>query len=199
MSKVKEVALGLKDYKKLVQRTMPNLGFATVTVGPRSWMVDLNYDHMAGGIVTELFEELVIAIKKKDTINIGEELADAEWYACNLATYLGLRLKDKYTPVLGGEFDHAELMMIHPARLEDYHKKSLAYGKPLPSKAVIKESIEAILEAIQYTAAVHGVNLPVMRARVIAKLYKRYPDGFAADKAILRNLGIERLILEGGK
>lgn len=200
MDKDKEVALGLKDYKKLVQRTMPSLGTATVRVtGHPAWVVDLDYDHMVSGVATELLEELVLAIKKKDTINIGEELADAEWYLCNLATHLGMRLADKYDDILGRGIDHAENLLIHTGRLLDYHKKALAYGRDMPKKQVIKDSIEAILEAIQHTAATYGVNLPVMRGRVIAKLYKRYPDKFDADKAIIRDLGVERAVLEGGK
>ena len=80
--------------------------------------------------------------------------------------------------------------------IADQMKKHLFYGKPLD----ITNLAEEIGDVFWYLALLSnelGINFDKIMQLNIAKLQKRYGDKFSEQRAVERNLEIERGILEG--
>lgn len=170
------------EYRKYTGATMAELGSKI-----------LNSVHMVLGIATEILDELDNAVTMEDTVNISEELADANWYIAN------------YCNIWNIDMDEALLLPVsNPAltlenligRLQDLDKKELAYNKEA-SILERKELIARIFLSIEAVANYYHINMDKARERNIAKLRSRYGDKFDAHLAQNRNLDLEREILEG--
>jgi NTP pyrophosphatase (non-canonical NTP hydrolase) len=180
--------MNIKEYQQEVKRTMPDLGSLL-----------LNSLHMTTGMATEIMEELTIAMEKKDFVNISEELADAQWYACNYATIYGIELQHIYRIPYHERRQltaYLDDLNIHIGRLLDYDKKELAYGKKNITAEQRAETLNKVLYSIEATATKLGVDMREARQKVVNKLRLRYPEKFDADKAINRDTAAERKILE---
>jgi len=85
-------------------------------------------------------------------------------------------------------------IVTEAGELADALKKALIYGKPLDRVNLIEEIGD--LQWYEARMLDHlGSSFSEARARNIAKLRKRYPDGFTEEDAIVRDLDAEREIL----
>ena len=111
-------------------------------------------------------------------------------------------INDKfYKPVNrdGEDLLHAAIgIATESGELLDTIKKYMFYGKPLDITN-IKEEVGDLLWYIALLCHSQGWSFEEIMFLNIEKLKARYPDKFEEDKAIHRNLPLERLILEVGK
>lgn len=101
---------------------------------------------------------------------------------------LNSKLEDNIHMILG--------MQTESAELSDVFKKNLAYGKEI-DWVNIKEEIGDQMWYIANICNINNWNLEDILETNIKKLEARYPDKFNQDKAVNRNLEVEREILEG--
>lgn len=181
------------EFREHIKRTLPQLGTQLQ-----------DSVHMSMGFTSEL-PELLLALHRKDLINVGEELADAAWYAGNYATVNGIDLGDfEFSPrhvavrFPGMEDDDemGEQMMLFMGELLDMDKKWLAYGR-LRDLGKAREMLLGLLNCIGNCAARLGVSMEEAMARNVEKLRVRYPEKFDAARAVHRDLEREREALEG--
>jgi NTP pyrophosphatase (non-canonical NTP hydrolase) len=163
----------LKEYQLQAMRTCVDLG---------------NYKnnklHMKMGVITEIGE--IIDIFKKnlaygkpiDIVNLGEEIADVQWYLSNFAT-----LSD------------SELDLSHFN--EDYQL--------LTELDVFNLLFEIVTEPLEYSlntfnlihiAKYYNLDYAKLLDNNIAKLKVRFPEKFTEEAALNRNLEEERKTLE---
>lgn len=77
----------------------------------------------------------------------------------------------------------------------DNLKKCLFYGKPIDRVNLIEE-LGDLMWYIAIMCDSIDIELETVMNHNIAKLRKRYPEKFSEDKALNRDLGAERKILE---
>jgi len=211
-----------KEYQQLTKRTLPNLDEVysnDIVLLPHLHDVKIPQDmlnllHMRLGIVSEI-EELILALRNKDSINIGEELTDMLWYIsndlniCLRMTFIDMNqyvtvsnIQFMFVPMVtdgGYKIEDGEgwfpSIVFNASKLTDYTKKWLAYNKPYTSDQYIK-TIQYLLGAINNLAITYDINLEDYMERNIAKLQSRYPEKFTEHAAINRDLVKERAILE---
>jgi len=211
-----------KEYQQLTKRTLPNLDATysnDVVLLPFLQDVKLPVDmlnilHTRLGIVSEL-EELITALRAKDTVNIGEELGDMLWYIANdlnislrkgfieQAPYDALaRIEFMGVPMVtdgGYSLEGVEAwfpaLVFNACTLADFAKKDLAYQKAY-TPAHYLTTVGYLLGAINNIAITNGVDLEVYMEKNINKLIKRYPEKFTEEAAINRDTDAERKILE---
>lgn len=181
--------MNIREYKTQVQRTLPDLGSKI-----------LNSIHMTLGMGSEFLEEAIKGVEKEDKVNIAEELADVQWYACNYATIHGIDITEELVLSIlkdGEEILFKGLQAI--GKLQDIDKKELAYGKVIPSDDPQRiNALYVVFQMIEAIANEFEIDMNEAREKVINKLKLRYPDKFDSDKAINRDVVAERKILEGG-
>lgn len=181
--------MNIETFQQKVTRTFPDLGRKL-----------LNSIHCTLGIGSELMEEVTMAQQTGDKVNLGEELADAQWYLANYATLHKIAL-----PGNAHVFYHAGIpkktisdnLKIAIGRLQDFDKKELCYKKVV-NEEIRRQTVLNLNSAIEFTAIKHDINMAEYRQKVIDKLLDRYPlaTGFTEESAINRNVVAERLILE---
>ena len=86
-------------------------------------------------------------------------------------------------------------MQTETAEFTDALKKALFYGKPLDT-VNLKEELGDLLWYVALAMDELGTDFETEMTRVITKLKTRYPDKFTADKALNRDLEVERQVLE---
>jgi len=123
-------------------------------------------------------------------MNYKEYQSQSERTCPNLKDNLREGLSDELHMVIGISTEAGELL--------DAYKKHFAYGKNLDIVNV-GEEIADIMWYISNLCRMKGIDLEEMMERNINKLKARYPDKFSQEKALNRNLDIERDILEGEK
>jgi len=123
-------------------------------------------------------------------MNYKEYQSQSERTCPNLKDNLREGLSDELHMVIGISTEAGELL--------DAYKKHFAYGKNLDIVNV-GEEIADIMWYISNLCRIKGIDLEEMMERNINKLKARYPDKFSQEKALNRNLDIERDILEGEK
>lgn len=185
--------MNIREYQLQVTRTFPDLGSRI-----------LNSLHCTAGMGSELLEEVTIALDTGDKINLAEELADAQWYACNYATLYGLVLPDKIHALHPNDtsLEDAKLYInnrsIMLGKLLDFDKKELAYKK-LTDNEKRQKVLHQWIASLEFMALLYGIDMETARDRVIQKLYVRYPaeEGYSDQRAVNRDLQTERETLEG--
>lgn len=183
--KVYKNIMNIQEYRKQVQRTLPDLGSKL-----------LNSIHMTLGIGSEFLEEAIQAIGKEDKVNITEELADVQWYLCNYANIHDIYLLNKF-PIISTGSNDIFIGFESIGKLQDIDKKELAYGKEVDSKDSSRvEPLYNIFSLTESVADEFNIDMNEARQKVINKLKLRYPDRFDCDKAINRDTDAERKILE---
>lgn len=172
--------------------------------------------HMVLGFGSELTNELAIAILRNDTVNISEELCDAEWFLCNKANLYGIILPDYAPNILYNEVAEffkvplerllgSDIAVLHMASgaLMDITKREFAYGEAKYDKKPVtvelrEKLILLTLSAIRSIAERFHSNLPDGRDAIKRKLDERYKKkGFDANLALNRDTDAERKALEG--
>lgn len=180
-----------KTYQELSIRTLALLNFHGV-----------DQAHMALGMTSEL-NELIDAIRAKDKINIGEELADIIWYVSgqihlirqsNLEFEINYRFNNQITTHkdnskrINGLFYDISVVC-------DMVKKFLVY-KENYNLTEIKVKFIRILKFINYLAASYKIDMEQQLDKNIRKLQVRYPEKFDIDQAVNRDLDSELKELE---
>lgn len=93
---------------------------------------------------------------------------------------------------------HAAMgMQTEAAELTDMLKKHTIYGKTFDPVNVLEEVGDTLWYAALALSAC-GYTMEQSMETVIAKLKKRYPEGFTEEAALKRNLDKERQALEAG-
>jgi uncharacterized protein YabN with tetrapyrrole methylase and pyrophosphatase domain len=84
----------------------------------------------------------------------------------------------------------------HTCSLLDMLKKKLYYNKPIDESKFKTNFYEVLLNLSDY-ANQYSINIEETFDINISKLRARYGEKFSSEKAINRNLDLERSILEG--
>jgi hypothetical protein len=172
--------MNLKVYQENAKRTVADLG-----------SLKLNLSHMVMGMCTEL-SELQDAIDNEDKVNIGEELADFQWYLANYNTLRDYTFKSSDLPVY---YDDVNDLYYSVSELQDVVKKFIAYDKEINEK-----SEKSLLSSLQYMIQgfynTYKLDQGEYLQKNIDKLKERYPGKFTVENAINRDLDAERKILE---
>lgn len=170
----------LKEYQEKAKRTTADLG---TTI--------LNLIHMGLGMCTEL-SELQDAIENEDIVNIGEELADFQWYLSNYNTLRGYTYTENNNPVYYNDIND---LYYTVSELQDLLKKELAYGKKinLEFEKSLLDSLNYMIKGFYNT---YELNQSEYLQKNIDKLIARYPEKFNEHDAVNRDLDTERKILE---
>ncbi len=83
------------------------------------------------------------------------------------------------------------------SELLDSLKKSFFYGKPI-DVTNLKEEVGDVFFYLAIICRVLGTTFEELQELNNKKLLARFPVDFTTDKAINRNLEVERIVLEGG-
>lgn len=165
-----------KEYQKLASRTMSPHGDQLT--------------HCVIGMVTELGE----FIEHDDQVNAVEELGDIWWYTANLDFLLGSEFRNqaqKYPRLSRVTSMFYSLgQMFDVIKRRDYYKDIFDYKRFVPNFEMFQMNL--INLSLEHT------SLENIWRKNIKKLYSRYGEKFSEDKALMRDLGIEREILENG-
>jgi NTP pyrophosphatase (non-canonical NTP hydrolase) len=86
-------------------------------------------------------------------------------------------------------------MQTEAAEISDVFKKNIAYNKDI-DYVNVKEEIGDLMWYVANICNINGWDLRDILATNIKKLEARYPEKFTNEKAVSRNLEIEREILE---
>jgi NTP pyrophosphatase (non-canonical NTP hydrolase) len=158
--------------------------------------------HMSLGIVTEIVDELPVAVHNLDYVNISEEIGDAFWYLANYSNIWNLEvgetkvhssklevaddLKSHYQLIESG----LQLLMNYSAKLADLDKKAFAYNKQIniEDRQYLFTIITLGLEGM---CTKFNLDSDLIREKNINKLKVRYPDKFTDDYANNRDLKAE--------
>jgi DNA-directed RNA polymerase subunit L len=155
--------------------------------------------HGVIGILTELDELLD---SNNDSVNKEEEIADSFWYLAILDREVNLNFDLNNKNINNKELenkssDQIVLMMYKKtSTLLDYLKKKLYYNKTIDLEKFSQISNE-VFNLFIYFSVKSNINIESALDRNISKLKARYGDKFTSDKAINRDLTLERNILEG--
>jgi len=186
MSKIKNY----EEYIEKARRTFPDLGKET------------NEVHMMSGMFTEK-AEIVDVLKKKiaygkdiDMVNIKEEVGDFMWYFAN-ADYF-MRQNEgffRYAKYIRERIEKPNDLIPRPPVVK-FTKVILKieFGSFI-NKFSLLTAADFIIEVCSFFELdlIECMNLNYQ------KLLKRYPKGFDPDKAINRDLDVERNTLENNK
>lgn len=173
-----------EDYTEVSIATLPILA---ESYGLEKPMPILDKVHCILGIVSET-SELINAIENNDKINIGEEIADKFWYISALSFLEGVTF-DLNNKSSFGQYD-LETILKSDSNLIDLIKKELAYRKI--NDAEILFEVTNQIEALKVLMVIHDIDLEVILANNIRKLYARYKGKFDNHLANNRNLENER-------
>ena len=171
----------LKNYQEQAKRTCPSLG-----------SLKLDLSHMVLGMCSEV-SELQDAIINQDRTNIGEEIADIEWY---LSNYFRFREWD-YDIKTDNIFYKPKIKSLNYSisNLQDVIKKFIAYDKEIDQEYEY-QLLTAIFTEVQLLYKRFDLDGNAWRSKNIEKLKKRYPEKFTTQNALNRDLEAERKILE---
>lgn len=146
---------------------------------------------LALGVVGEFGEVLELVISKNiDIKKIEEELGDVNWYIANYYTVIGEEWKEPaYLETVQLDYRDSRSIatqaMVVAAKLGDSVKKTVGQGHPLDMIRVTT-SLELLTYYINKIAEFFNLSSETVREKNIAKLMKRFPDGFEAEKSINR-------------
>lgn len=177
------------DYKQLSEKTLSTEFHCGKQVE--------NLLHGVMGILTEL-EEL---IGWDDEINKKEEVADIFWYLALLDRELNLNLKIKSNSHDIYQLTNDTLIIRTfktSSLLLDFLKKKIFYNKSINLEEFSRQT-EYLFENICLFCEINSIEIEEILDTNISKLRARYGEKFSSDKAINRNLDLERSILESTK
>lgn len=159
--------------------------------------------HAVIGSLTEVEEildnykdgELVTDIN--DQGSLGEEVADAAWYVSILFRELDIKVDDIQFSDNIEEKPFNTLLSFLKVSLKflDLLKKKIYYGKEINKETMIEISVKMYSLLLNYSKA-NGANFEEILDKNIAKLKARYGEKFSSEKAINRDLNLEKTILE---
>lgn len=151
--------------------------------------------HAVIGILTEVDELIDNELSESlDNTNKGEEIADSIWYFAIIAREYNLTIMENATTSLK-PFEMLLKITQKSLKMLDFLKKKLYYNKPINEDLLVQYSKEIISLFISY-ATTYNVNIENVLDTNISKLRARYGEKFSSERAINRNLEVERKILE---
>lgn len=166
--------MNLKQYQIEAARTCPSLGSR-----------ELDDAHMQAGVFTE-FGEMVDVIKKHiaygkplDWVNLAEEAIDANWYGVNWDRMEGIFYDDSLESIL-------EKNVVIDNEIVNWIDTLVNY----------QEYSGGELQLIYNFFKSFDLDFAKALDNNIAKLRQRFPEKFDTEKALNRDLGAERKILE---
>lgn len=176
----------LKEYQIAVQRTMTYLGTE-----------QLDILHMIVGLNSEINELL----DAKDAINLSEELSDINFYLTNYCNLTGIDISEHFV------FSGASLYNVENndsiieltcqiSKLTNLEKRELAYKKKVDDGGRLEQVIN-IYKVLNDCFVDYSLDPNDSMQKNIDKLKARYPEKFTEEKALNRDLELERNILEG--
>lgn len=154
---------------------------------------EYNYDKR-GGKSSAFIHDLIYMLD-------GPEQREAETNVGNTYIQDALRTESGVEPMATKElrtnrFLHAAMgLSTEAGEFLDALKKHLFYGKEL-DLVNLKEEIGDLMWYLAIACDALGTDFETEQARNIAKLKARYPEKFTSDKAIERDLTVEREVLE---
>jgi NTP pyrophosphatase (non-canonical NTP hydrolase) len=152
--------------------------------------------HAVIGILTEIEELLDNHIgDSSDEINRSEELADAFWYCAIISREYNIDFS-QISRKSNNPMETLIRIVKHTCSLLDMLKKKLYYNKPIDESKFKTNFYEVLLNLSDY-ANQYSINIEETFDINISKLRARYGEKFSSEKAINRNLDLERSILEG--
>lgn len=154
--------------------------------------------HATMGILTEIEELLDNHIGKSDPTNILEEVGDVLWYLAIIGREYNM---DFPTDIPLSNEDPMKIVVStikQTCKLLDFLKKKLYYNKPINDES-FKQITTIIMVLIQSYMNHHNIEIKGSFDINISKLKARYGDKFTSERAINRDLKVEREILEGNK
>lgn len=174
--------MNLEEYIKLSANTEPKNLY-----GIRDSLYHLT--HACLGLSTEL-AELIVA---DGPVNEAEELGDLCWYA---AIPMRVLCISAY-PVLLIDRDVAGTNNIAVAigDFTDFIKRDFAWSKEYDVDKFASATF-SIWNALYSYSDLIGVPMPIIFDANIAKLAKRFPNKFNLEDALVRDLVVERKVLE---
>lgn len=165
--------------------------------------------HGVMGFITEL-EELLDWGEKKDDVGISEEFGDILWYVAIFGRLYNMGYpcanpNNKVFNKLLKRFwykryiQKSDLIVLDMYKktslLLDIMKKKIFYNKPIVDIKFIEIVNDLMLLTIKF-AEYHDIDMEKSMEINIAKLKARYGDKFTSNRAINRDLKVERDILE---
>jgi len=171
--------------------------------------------HAVIGALTEVEEildnydngKLITDINKQGSI--AEESADIFWYLSILYRELNISTLEKdiqvyfiigpYKRFVGNKSDDPFNVLLeftkYTLKFLDSLKKKIYYNKNIDIDDMILLSIN-MFKCLEHYCTQYNTNIEDILDKNIAKLKARYGDKFSSDRAINRNLDIEKDILE---
>jgi hypothetical protein len=192
--KQKPVISNYLTYAQCAQRTLINKDF------------EGDAGHFGLGVATEYFE-LLKAIRKVDVVNIGEEIGDANWYLANhlLQNFndthkIWQQLTEIYFYPQHSILTLEEEILQIESLVEvycDICKKHFAYGKMIHEyENTLGKIVVSLSSCFSSLSTKYKIQPQKFLQANIDKLYNRYPEKFDADKAMNRDLEVERTTLD---
>lgn len=161
------------------------------------------YLHAVIGSLTEIEElldnyqngELLQSVNKQGSI--AEESADIFWYLAILYRELGIENIDNSFEI-NEDFNGFQILMRYlqvNLKMLDALKKKLYYNKNIDMLIFINQTFE-LYSLLERYCKFYNTDLGVILEKNINKLKARYGDKFSSEKAINRDLELEKNILE---
>lgn len=153
--------------------------------------------HAVVGVLTEMEELLDNHMgDAPDEINRAEELADAWWYIAIIGREYGIIIPATVDTSIQDPMMIVLSIIKISLKILDFLKKKLFYNKPINEDLLKQYTAEMVALLFSY-AKLYDIDTEKSWDINIAKLKSRYGDKFSSDRAINRDLIVERDILEG--
>ena len=187
----------LREYVKLALRTESHEHYLKIS---NKYAVHGRVFHGLVGIKSE-YGELLSALKKEvygvgiDTVNIGEEIGDIQWFIAILLDYLD---ETKY---FSSDFIYSNLSDTSNL-IQSYNDIIELAPKTTNVNEASRSAVKLLREVHEWnsyclgTCQFLGLDINKVREANISKLKNRYPDKYTDERASNRDLTKERNGLE---
>lgn len=161
-----------------------------------------NILHSVLGILSEI-EEIFENYKNGKLItevssqgSLGEEIADLAWYLAIPFRELDLDSQNIQLQIhSGNSYETLHDILMTSIKFVDPLKKKIFYNKPIDDQMLSDLSYRLLSLIINYSN-INSVDFNMALEKNIAKLKARYGEKFSSEKAINRDLAVEKNILE---
>jgi len=157
--------------------------------------------HAVIGSLTEVEEildnydgtNLTTSVEKQGSL--GEECADVFWYLAILFRELDVKQLPTYNFDSENPFNLLMDFTKTGLKFLDLLKKKIYYNKSIDSEVLSNLSLTMYNQMVAY-CVLYKIDVEVILDKNIQKLRSRYGDKFSSEKAINRDLDVEKRILE---
>lgn len=181
-----------QEYPALAMSTAPNLGSAAK-----------NITHASLGLISEV-GEMADMLKRSlaygkafDPVNLVEESGDVLWYVVLLCTQTDHDF-EMLLPRALYACDPIDMMVEDLAQFAGIVATRARQCEMHGMKHTYTNELRRIVTTVEKICRAAGYSIETAMDRNIAKLARRYPEGFTEWRALNRDLVGERKVLEGG-